>query len=67
MRPLALQPDVSSSEVYVILRVFNLGKSDVGVKLYVDPMAAKQRGELDFSVDTWAVKQLDHGHEVGRA
>ena len=58
MTDLELQPDVPSSEVYVIFRVYNLGKSDIGVKLYVDPMAAKARGELDFKVDTWGVKPV---------
>ena len=58
MTDLELQPDVPSSEVYIILRVYNLGNSDIGVKLYVDPMEAKAKGELDFKVDTWGVKQV---------
>ncbi len=57
MERLALQPNRSTPEVYVILRVFNLENGDIGVKLYVDPMAAKESGELNFSTDTWGVRQ----------
>jgi hypothetical protein len=64
MRSLALQRNVSSSEVYIILRVFNLENSGVGVKLFVDPVASNARGELNFTVDTWGVKEVRRSNGV---
>jgi hypothetical protein len=42
--------------VYVLFRVFNIDQARVGLKIFVDPEAARQRGELNFTVDTWAVR-----------
>jgi hypothetical protein len=35
-----------SPEVYIILRVFNLDKETIGMRLYVDPIGMEERGEL---------------------
>jgi hypothetical protein len=43
-------------EVYIIFRVFNLEKNNIGVKLYINPETAENRGELEFQVDKWVVK-----------
>lgn len=45
-----------SGFTYVLARVFNLESDKVGLRMYVDPIAAKGRGELDFTVETWNVK-----------
>jgi hypothetical protein len=50
-----LQPQRGASDVYVILRVFNL-EGRIGLRVYVDPEASRRDGELDFNVETWAVK-----------
>ena len=42
--------------VYVILRVFNLGKESMGVKVFVDPESMRLAGELDFEAETWRVE-----------
>ncbi|KAL4924172.1 uncharacterized protein BDV17DRAFT_301281 [Aspergillus undulatus] len=42
--------------VYVIFRVYNLGRRDVGMKVYVNPGLMKERGELLFGADTWTVE-----------
>lgn len=40
---------------YIIMRVFNLERDKIGLRIYDDPIAAKERGELHFEVDTWRV------------
>ena len=42
--------------VYIVMRVFNLERNRIGLRIFVDPIVAKERGELDFKVDTWKVK-----------
>ena len=46
----------SDNEIYILFRVFNIDKAQIGLKIFVDPEMARQRGELNFTVDTWAVK-----------
>ena len=53
-----LDPNRAPLHVYVIFRVFNL-KGKIGLRVYVDPEAARLRGELNFSIDNWAVKPTD--------
>jgi hypothetical protein len=44
--------------VYVLFRVFHIDKAEIGLKIFVDPEAARQRGELNFTVNTWAVRAV---------
>lgn len=44
-----------TENLYVIFRVFNLGSDSVGLKVLVDPESMRQRGELVFTTETWAV------------
>ena len=37
------------------MRVFNLDADRVGLQMYVDPITEKEKGQLDFKVDTWWV------------
>lgn len=48
--------DRSVPNVYIIFRVFNLGRNNLGVKLYVDPEAHRLRGNLVFESQTWTVQ-----------
>ena len=41
--------------VYVLFRVFGLESGDIGVKVYVDPEAARKNGLLEFETESWAV------------
>ena len=43
--------------VYIIFRVFDL-KGKIGLRVYVDPEAVRQHGELDFHIETWAVEHF---------
>lgn len=46
----------SGSEVYILMRVFNLGQGDkIDMRLYVDPYSAKVRGDLTFTASNWLV------------
>ncbi|GFF57726.1 hypothetical protein IFM61392_07789 [Aspergillus lentulus] len=54
MRPVDTDPDNQAS-VYVIFRVYNLGRDSVGMKVYVNPGLMEARGELVFMTETWSV------------
>ena len=41
-----------SSQVYIILRVFNLDKETIGMRLYVDPKGIEESGELVFIAES---------------
>ena len=44
------------NEIYILVRVFNVEREKMGLRIYVDPASAKDRGDLDFVVDTWRVR-----------
>lgn len=53
----------ASAEVYIILRVFNLDKDRIDMRLYVDPAGMEERGELQFTSESYSVVPLAHaGH-----
>lgn len=41
--------------LYVIFRVFDIGKDSMGLKILVDPESMRQREELAFTAETWSV------------
>ncbi|KAJ3567402.1 hypothetical protein NPX13_g6776 [Xylaria arbuscula] len=41
--------------IYVVFRVFNLGKSSMGCAIYVDPDAMRVKAALNFRAETWSV------------
>ena len=43
-----------SAEVYIILRVFNLDKDSIDMRIYVDP-AGMQGKELEFTPESYSV------------
>lgn len=45
----------ASSEVYLILRVFDIRGSNIGMCLYLDPEQLRQDGGLVFTGETWWV------------
>lgn len=52
--------DQASAEVYIILRVFNLDKDKIDMRLYVDPAGMKERGELQFTSESYSVVPPAH-------
>ena len=55
MHEMALHPGSPVTNVYVILRVFNLGQEDMGMRIYVDPATMERNGELEFKAETYTV------------
>ena len=43
------------SEVYMIVRVFDIESSKLGVSVYLDPEKTRPDGELEFAGETWSV------------
>ena len=56
MKKLRLPEAEPAPVVYIIMRVFSLGHNEVGLIVYVDPWSAKERGELRFTSEKWAVE-----------
>jgi len=48
----------ASAEVYIILRVFNLDRDKIAMQLYVDPTGMEERGELQFTSESYSVVPL---------
>ncbi|CZR61946.1 uncharacterized protein PAC_11843 [Phialocephala subalpina] len=57
MQSMKLSPQTASPDIYVLLRVFNL-EGRIGLRVYVDPESSRLAGELQFDVDTWAVRSI---------
>lgn len=45
-----------SEKIYVVFRVYNLGKENLNVRIFVDPEAHRGAGDLLFEEHTWTVK-----------
>ena len=54
---MAIPPGESATEVYIIMRVFNLGRDDINVDFFVDPETLRREGELKFEAESWTVSQ----------
>ena len=53
---MALSPSPTNTEVYIILRVFNLLRENIGLRLYVDPASMEESGELMIEAESYTVK-----------
>jgi hypothetical protein len=51
---MALVQGQVSEKIYVIFRVYNLGRDNLNVQIYVDPEAHRGRN-LAFAAHTWTV------------
>lgn len=57
MKRAKLLPNVKAAEVYVIIRVFNLGRGNgIQCAIYVDPYSAQENNDLVFRSEKWVVK-----------
>ncbi|ROW15001.1 hypothetical protein VPNG_03422 [Cytospora leucostoma] len=56
MRDNELTPG-NNDAIYVIFRVYNLGRADrpLGLRVYLDPETLRLSGQLEFTADTWRV------------
>lgn len=41
--------------IYAIFRVYNLGRDDMGLKIYIDPESLRLSEQLGFTAETWSV------------
>jgi hypothetical protein len=40
--------------IYVIFRVYNLGRDNMGLKIYLDPATLSDSGALQFTAEGWS-------------
>lgn len=43
------------SEVYILLRVYEIESADIAMVVYVDPVQLRLENTLRFTADTWTV------------
>ena len=55
MQRMTLATEQSAAEVYVILRVFNLGQKDMGLRVYLDPESLRLDKKLDFTAESYTI------------
>ncbi|KAF2464794.1 uncharacterized protein BDR25DRAFT_380700 [Lindgomyces ingoldianus] len=55
MENMQLSAESDLGEIYLVARVFGLGGSGMGLKLYVDPASLRNERELVFQADKYAV------------
>ncbi|KAH6672240.1 hypothetical protein B0J14DRAFT_69385 [Halenospora varia] len=56
MQRMALSPGRTAAEIYVVFRVYNLTKSSMNVRIYVDPEAHRRQNSLVFETQSWTVR-----------
>jgi hypothetical protein len=47
--------DQNQTTIYALFRVFSLGRSSMGLKIYIDPAEQKRVGKLLFTAEKYAV------------
>lgn len=45
--------------IYVVFRVYNLGKDNMGLRIYVDPDALRRQDVLRFTAESYSVTPVD--------
>jgi hypothetical protein len=50
-----LNVGLEEPEIYVVFRVYYLGKESMGLKMYVDPESLRQEQRLVFSPESYSV------------
>jgi len=56
MQDMALVDGQVSQKIYMLFRVYDLGKDSMNVKIYVDPEAHRRSRSLEFTQHTWTVR-----------
>ena len=57
MERMALRDRIPATEVYVIMRVYNLGRRNMGIRYYVDPWAWKEREDLIIEAESYTATE----------
>lgn len=45
----------ASGDIYVIFRVYYLGRDDMGLEIYLDPERLRSQGRLAFTAEAWTI------------
>jgi hypothetical protein len=46
-------------EIYIIFRVYHLGRKNIGLEIYLDPETLKLARKLSFREESWSVVPLE--------
>ena len=57
MKEMRLEPNQASSEIYIILRVYNLTSDRIGMRILVDPATLERQGKLLVEAENYTVLQ----------
>ena len=44
-----------ATDIYIIMRVFNMGQNNIGMRLYIDPATMELERKLKFEPDHYVV------------
>ncbi|KAF1816496.1 hypothetical protein P152DRAFT_428616 [Eremomyces bilateralis CBS 781.70] len=58
METMRLVGNIASDKIYLVARVFALGDSGMGLKLYLDPATLRSERQLDFRAEKYSVTPL---------
>jgi hypothetical protein len=56
MQKMVLTEGQTAPEVYIILRVYNLGQEDIGLRIYLDPETGRRKNDLRFIAESYSVE-----------
>jgi hypothetical protein len=54
------QNPLEVTTIYVIFRVYNLGKDNMSLRIYVDPDALRRQDVLRFTAESYSVTPVNH-------
>ncbi|KAK1676480.1 hypothetical protein BDP55DRAFT_727811 [Colletotrichum godetiae] len=63
MRDHVVRKDINA--IYVIFRVYHLGRSNMGFKVYLDPEELRDRKQLSFTAEKWSITPDDASLSLG--
>lgn len=53
---MALTDGQAAIQVYMILRVFDLGQDEIGLRIYLDPETLRRNNSLRFTAESYCVE-----------
>jgi hypothetical protein len=56
MGQMALTDGQAAIQVYMILRVFDLGQDEIGLRIYLDPETLPRNNSLKFMAESYCVQ-----------
>jgi hypothetical protein len=56
MGQMALTDGLPALPVYMILRVFDLGQDEIGLRIYLDPETLRRKNSLRFTAESYCVE-----------